>query len=436
MSQSDVPPLPAEVSPEQIDFATATEAIQAVPVSRAGLVRFGIGFAFLGFMWIGGLAVVLWVVLPQRLTDAGIENPAALLGAVNAFGTVFALISNILWGVMSDRTRSRFGRRTPWIITGTVLAGFFLWASGVVEQPAMIIAVFCAFQVCLNMLLAPATTVLSDRVPQSARGVVSACYGTGLAVGTQVGVLIGASLLTNTSAGFLIGASIVAAAGIFAVLVWPKEPSTKHLPAATRGLKDVIASLRPPRNAPDFWWAFTSRFFMLIAYQMIFTYQVYIVQNYIGQTVKESAATLSTMAIIALVCSLAGSITGGPLSDLFKRRRMPVLLTALLFAVGMAMPWIWPSPMGMFLYAGIAGLGFGAYGSVDQALLVDVLPDKETAGKDLAILNMSTTAGATLGPIITSTVVTITGSYALAFPVAIGFAVVGAFCVLRIRNVR
>jgi hypothetical protein len=76
------------------------------------------------------------------------------------------------------------------------------------------------------------------------------------------------------------------------------------------------------------------------------------------------------------------------------------------------------------------------YLSVDQALLVDVLPDKQTAGKDLAILNMSTTAGATAGPIITSTIVGITGAYFLTFPVAILAAVVGALLVIWIKTVR
>lgn len=436
MPSSETSPDSQTSRSDEIDPMAAAEAALEEAVPKSAVIRFGIGFAILGLLWIGGLAVVAWVVLPQRLTDLGIQNPAAVLGTVNAFGTVFALVSNILWGVMSDRTRSRVGRRTPWIIAGTILAGFSLWSTGIADQPAVVVAAFCMFQVCLNMLLAPATAVLSDRVPQSSRGIVSACYGTGITVGTQVGVLIGASFLTNTSVGFVLGGIIVAISGIFAVLAWPKEPSNKDVPVGGEGLMGILATLRPPRNAPDFWWAFGSRFFMLIAYQMIFTYQLYIVQQHIGQSVEESAATLSTMAMITLVVSLIGSVISGPVSDFMNTRKIPIILAALLFAVGIAMPWVFPTTMGMFLYAGLAGFGYGVYLSVDQALLVDVLPNKEEAGKDLSILNMSTTAGATLGPIITSLVVTFTGSYVLAFPVAMTCAVLGALAIIRIKHIR
>jgi MFS family permease len=443
MPPSDTPPQSDVSVAEPPKFATATEVIQAIPVTRAGVVRFTIGFFLLGFLWIGGLLVVSAIVLPQRLTDAHVPNAPAVLGAVNAFGTIFALVSNIVWGTFSDRTRSRLGRRTPWIIAGTLLAGFFLWFTGVSTIPAVIIIAFCGFQASLNMLLAPAIAVLSDRVPHLRRGVVSAAYGTGITVGAQVGILIGARFISNLAPGFIIGGVLVAISGILAVLIWPKDPSTKDLPTASRNFKDVLISLRPPTKAPDFYWAFGSRFAMLLSYQMITAYQLYIVQKYIlaahhlsaAQITAQSAGIISTMAVITLVVSLVSSVVSGPFSDLIKRRKLPVILASLLFAVGMAMPWIMPTTTGMYLFAGLAGFGFGVYVSVDQALLVDVVPNKEQAGKDLAILNMSTTAGQTVGPIITSTIVTVTGAYVLAFPTAIVFAVIGAIMVLMIKKV-
>lgn len=431
MSESVQPPVARETSE-----GTATSILQAIPVSRVGVARYGVGFVVFGFLWIAGLMVVSAVVLPQQLIDLGIENPAGVLGAVNAFGTAFALVSNFVWGNLSDRTRSRLGRRTPWILIGTALSGLALASLGLLHDTAAIIAAFCVFQVSLNMLLAPAVAVLSDRVPQAARGTVSAAYGTGVAVGVSVGVLIGALFISNLMAGFLIGGALVLVSGIVAVVLWPREPSSRDLPPASKDLKDVLISMAPPRNAPDFYWAFGSRFFMLISYQMIMAYQLYIIQDYIGQTTEESAVTISTMAIITLVVSLVGSTVSGPISDLIKRRKLPVILSSLLFAAGIAVPWLFPSTMGMYLFAGIAGFGYGIYMSVDQALLVDVLPDKEKAGKDLAILNMSTTAGQTVGPIVTSVVVTLTGAYALAFPVSIISAVLGLVLVTRIRGVR
>jgi MFS family permease len=234
----------------------------------------------------------------------------------------------------------------------------------------------------------------------------------------------------------MLGGALMLAGGIAALVIWPREHSARELPVAEGGLKELAASFRPPRKAPDFYRAFAGRLFMLVSYQMIMAYQLYIVQDYVGQTVEESAVTIATMSVIILVVSLVGSMVSGPISDRIGRRKPPVVLSSVLFAVGIAAPWLWPTPMGMYLLAGIAGLGYGVYTSVDQALNVDVLPSEENAGKDLGILNLATTAGQTVGPLITSALVVAFGGYSLVFPIAIVSALAGAFVITRITSVR
>jgi MFS family permease len=286
------------------------------------------------------------------------------------------------------------------------------------------------------MMLAPAVAVLADRVPAKLRGTMSAFYGAGLSGGAPIGALIGAVFLTDTVPGFVLGGVLMALSAVIALVVWPREKPATDLPPAAGGLGELLKSFRPPRKAPDFYLAFVGRLFMLVSYQMVMAYQLYIVRDHVGQTTEQAQVTIATMSVILLVVSLAGSVVSGPVSDLIGRRKLPVVVSSVLFAVGIAMPWVWPTPAGMFLFAGIAGFGYGVYTSVDQALNVDVLPNEEEAGKDLGILNLSTTAGQTVGPLITSALVVATGGYGLVFPVSIAAALLGAFAITRIRSVR
>src|SRR3954469_4545167 len=406
------------------------------PFTRARIARFGIGFAAFGLLWIIGLMIVAAVLLPQRLRDIGVASPEATLGTISAVTAITSLVSNLVFGNFSDRSRSRFGRRSPWILAGAIIGGGSLAAMGVLSTALLITVAYCIAMVGLNMMLAPGVAVLADRVPMSLRGTMSAFYGTGLAVGAPLGSLVGALFLTRTVRGFMLGGALMLAGGVVALVVWPREHSARDLPVAEGGLKELAASFRPPRNAPDFYWAFSGRLLMLVSYQMIMAYQLYIVQDYVGQTVKESAVTIATMSVIILVVSLVGSMVSGPISDRIGRRKPPVVLSSVLFAIGIAAPWLWPTPMGMYLLAGIAGLGYGVYTSVDQALNVDVLPSEENAGKDLGILNLATTAGQTAGPLITSALVVAFGGYSLVFPIAIVSALAGAFVITRIKSVR
>ncbi|MBL3629178.1 hypothetical protein KGN14_07525 [Levilactobacillus brevis] len=80
-------------------------------------------------------------------------------------------------------------------------------------------------------------------------------------------------------------------------------------------------------------------------------------------------------------------------------------------------------------------MGYAVYGAVDQALNIDVLPNKEEAGKDLGILNIATTLGQTVGPIVTSIVV-VMGGYKLVFPIAIVFVLLACIFIQMIRSTK
>ncbi|GAB3255988.1 MFS transporter [Kineosporia babensis] len=433
---SAIPAVPQEPEALKIPDDIAPDT-RTVP-SRTTLVRFGAGFLFFGICWAIGLAMVANVLLPQRLTDIGVSSPDAWFGTINSVTAVVSLVANLVFGNLSDRSRSRFGRRSPWLLFGGLIGGVSLFAVGVLSSPVAIMVMYCVTMVGLNMMLAPALAVIADRVPAGVRGTMSAFFGGGATIGYPLGALVGAAFITQTLSGFTLGAVLMGLAGVLTLLVWPRERSAADAPAVAGGLKDLLASFRPPapKSAPDFYKAFVGRLFMLISYQMIAAYQLYIVQNYVGQSKVESAATISTMSLITLVVGLIASLGSGPVSDRIGRRKVPAVAAAGLFAVGVAMPWIFPSTTGMFLYAAIAGFGYGVFGAVDQAINVDVLPSPEEAGKDLGVLNLATTLGQTIGPIITSTVAVSTGSYGLIFPISIAMAFLGAIAILRIDSIR
>lgn len=407
------------------------------PLDKVTIARFGAGFIIFGVLWMSGLGIVSAVLLPIHYKTIEGVNPDALIGIVNAFTAVASLIANLMFGNFSDRSRSRFGRRTPWILFGAVLGGVTLFLTGTTHNAVLLTIFYCACMFGLNCMIAPMVAILSDRVPSGIRGTMSAFYGAGATIGSPIGTMLGALFIKNLIPGFAVAGVLMFLGGVVSMLIMPKEESADFLPKDEGSLKDVLVSFRPPafHGAHDFYKAFVGRFCMLVSYQMIAVYQLYIIQNYIGQSVDESAVTVSVVSMIMMVMSLVGSFISGPVSDIIGRRKVPVVVASVLFAIGIAMPWVFPSSMGMYLFAGIAGLGYAVYSAVDQALLVDVLPNKEEAGKDLGILNMATTLGQMCGPIVMSALVVNLG-YNFAFPTSIALAIIGCFFIMAIKKVK
>lgn len=432
-----------------------TTTVPQSKTRRVKLIRLSVGFTLSAVACAIPWVALTSVILPAVLENIDASGKESMLGTINAAGSVVALIANVVFGTFSDLTRSRFGKRTPWIIIGGLIAGgaMALLALNQSSFP-LILVLWCIAQLGYNVMLAPFVATMSDRIPDEVRGTISGFYGAGIAAGQTIGNLVGARLLkvdNGLTHGWLMGAAVFAAIGIITVLIWPREADNRGESHEAFSLKLLLESFRPPKNAPDFYYALAGRTLMMGGYWMINTYLLYIAKDYIfaGNSDANNLAAdlIASMAVITLAVSLVAALGSGPITDYIGRRKLPVALASVLFAVGAAMPLLFQSQMGMYLFAGIAGLGYGVYNAIDQALNVSVLPNPDQAGKDLGILNLANTLSMVLGSLMTSAIVLIvkaatssqttpSSAYTVVFIVAIVVVLVAAWLIMRIKKVK
>ena len=384
-------------------------------LNSAEKVRFAIGFVLVSLLWAAPFTMGSGVLLPQIFNSLHGVSAEAALGTMNSIGCVFALVANVVFGALSDMSRFRVGKRTPWIVLGGIIGalGFLLVIQS--HTLPMIIFGWCIVQVGINCLIAPAVAVLSDRIPESTRGTYSALYGASQVIGQQLGTIIGSSFMGNIHTGLVVAMIIFLFSGILTVLIWPREKSAANT-VVERTWADVGRSFIPPtKNCRDFYLALLGRFTFVVGCFMIQGYQLYILQKYCHLSDAQAASTLKVMALISVVT---------------------VATSCLILAVGILFPFLMPTATGMYFYAALAGIGNGCYMSVDQALNVDVLPNAKEAGKDLGILNLANTIGQVIAPGCTTLIIGLFGGYRMIFPVAIACLLVGTVFIMMIRKVK
>ena len=388
------------------------------------------------------------IVVPEMLDRIDPAGRETMFAAINAVGAIVALISNVLFGALSDLTRTKFGRRTPWIVAGGVLTALFVLLLGATHAFPAILFAWCGMQFGYNMMLAPFVASMADRLPDKVRGRVSRWYGTGIAVGQMLGLLVGAGILAATGVNtgvfgpgatdlsvlrtaFVPSALLFALIGIVVVLIWPREPSSVEQANVRFDMHSLLADFRPPRHAPDYYRLLVARTLMMAGYGIVPMYELYVLKYYSlasviagpGAFVTSAPASLpvaiviAVMAVIALAASLVAALVVGPLVDRFGVSRNLVMVCGLLCLIGVILPWILPSALGMWLFATIAGFGYGLYNAVDHAMSMTVLPDPSDAGHDLAVLNLTNTLSVVLSA-IAGAVAVVLGGYAWLFCVA------------------
>ncbi|MBO0825498.1 MAG: MFS transporter, partial [Actinobacteria bacterium] len=128
------------------------------------------------------------VLLPQQVENLDRPNKVAVLGVIAGVSATFALVFNPIGGALSDRTRSRLGRRTPWLIGAPVVLLLILAWLGQIRTVPMVLFGWCLGQSVVNLYQAPLAAVIPDRVAPTRRGAASAVTGVASVLGGVAGV--------------------------------------------------------------------------------------------------------------------------------------------------------------------------------------------------------------------------------------------------------
>lgn len=399
-------------------------------------VRLGIALFLGGVLWIGPFFANNAVLLPARLETIAPDDKVSLIALLAISGSVVAMLANILFGALSDLTRSRLGRRAPWMIVGSLGAGASLFALQAAGTPGGIIAAWMAFQLFLNAIAGPLLAMLADRVPTTRRGTYSAIYGVGVMFGIFGSQIVASGFVTDPVSGMTVFAIAVLIAGPVVALIAP-EKSNRNVPREKFSGRMLARNFSFPRHgARDYYLALSGKLLFILGTYALTGYQLYILTDYMGVELSDAGAIIGQMAGIQLVTALVFGAISGPISDKLRCRKAIVIGSAFLVAAASVITFAAAEPWAMLAYALIAGIGTGIYNSVDQALNTEVLPSPENAAKDLGILNMANTGGQILGPGVTSAIVGISGSYGPVFLVAAAVVAGSALLIAPIRSVR
>jgi MFS family permease len=296
---------------------------------------------------------------------------------------------------------------------------------------------WCLAQLFFNALLAAMVAVLPDQVPAAQRGLVAGVLGVCTPIASVSGTFVVKLFTGNQLAMFLAPCAL---GGFFILLfaVRLKDRRLAKADKATWSLREIASTFYVnQRKNPDFAWAFASRFMFILAYAFLVTYQAYYLLEKIGSAKAEVPQQIFLGTLVQSVVVVAASLIGGKLSDRTGRRKIFVLAASVVYGVAMFVIAIASDFNGFIVGMAIGGLGFGIYVAVDLALVVDVLPDKDSAAKDLGVFNMAGALPFSIAPGIAPAILAIGGgSYAVLYAVAGISAMAGAAAILPVKRVR
>ncbi len=356
----------------------------------------------LSFMWNS----IHPLILPLLILQLGGLAPNTAYGMLTFLGLCIALAIQPVSGALSDYTRTRWGRRRPWMIAGTMLS--ILWLVAMVASRSYLgIAIsYIGLQLCSNLAHGPAQGLIPDLVPDDRRGVASgvknllemlgviaASLIISRLVGTSTAALVAATLLISV---VLLAGLAVTGRGIHEDLDEMPSPVAPH--SLGQQIKDVM-NIRV-REHGGYAKLLASRFCMFLGIYAVQSFAFFYFMDVLR--IEAPARAMGSMMTVIGISVLVAVYPAGLLSERWGRKRLSLAACGIV-ACGMALLTVLRQPGWIPVLGVLIGVGMGIFNSVNWAWATDLVPASE-AGKYLGLSNLATAGSAAssrlFGPLI------------------------------------
>ncbi|HKA10432.1 MAG TPA: MFS transporter [Candidatus Dormibacteraeota bacterium] len=417
----------------------------------------------IGYLWTSlGTLILPDIVL--HLVGPNVKGTA--ISALEGIGTVMAIVWQPMMGAVSDRTRSRFGRRRPFIFGGTVGDVLFLAGLALSGSYGMLVIFYFLLQTASNTAQGPYQGLQPDVVPEGQRGTASGYYGLANLIGTLTGTVVAGLILNKAGRPAAFGsiAVLLVVTMLVTVLFVPDRVKPAH--ESFHSARDVVtATFTTPLSNVNFMWLMGSRLLILMGIVGLQTYTFFFFTDAFFHG-DSHATTTATTAVVGLVVALAILVTwpAARLSDRIGRKPLIVIggliatagMLVLVFAGYRWLPSALLSPVAQALglpelaaqtlAAGVlVGAGLGAFLSVDWAFITDVIP-RDEAGLFFGFSNIATAGAGVIarflaGPLLDRFnagphILGLPGGYPVVFGVFVAWLLLGTLLILKVRETR
>ncbi len=421
--------------------------VAAIPAERAPDTFGNLRHTALSAFWFGSnfLWIPLTTVLIQSQVDA-VVPPGSQNGAIGfaiGIGGFLAMTVPPLVGAWSDRLNTRFGRRRPIMVAGTLLTipGLvLLMTAGTYPQ---IVVGYAIVQFFFNAAGAAYAGIIPDVVPAQQFGKASGFLATmtQLGIGGGLGVT---SLMGSNRVIYVVFIAVILLTLVPTIWAARNEGLSPIAQHPRRSLGEAVREFLRPLHEGDFAWVVFTRLMISAGITAV----LYNLHNFFRDVVLTPGtnpdAFTSNWLLVVVVTALPFGFFGGLLSDRWHRRKAFVYLSGGAQAfVAIVFIALYPTAIPLVFALGVAyGVGYGLYFAVDWALACDTLPDKSQSAKDMGLFHIALTMPQAIIPFFGGPLIDHlngphgNGGYRIVFSSAVVFLFVGTVLVSRIKSVR
>ena len=334
---------------------------------------FLLGFGFLGVS-------VVWAMynayVPVFLKSTfGLRS--SVIGGIMTIDNVFAIVLLPFLGALSDRTRSRLGRRRPYILVGSILALVFFVLipfANIYQVLGLMMLTIILMNLSMSLFRSPVIALMPDITPSKfrsqANGVINFMGGLGALL-----VYFGGKPLydRNIALPFVVGGLVMFGASMMVVL-FVREPKLAESSEQDRRVS-LAASFRELRgNLKDVFAGEKSLLFVLlsilfwfIGFNAIETFFTSYARFYLGIKESTGALILGFFSVTFMVTSLVSGFLG---SRIGRRRtiRIGIVVVAATLVVSLFLRSFGPLA-GVFV---VGGFGWALINVNSLPMVVDM----------------------------------------------------------------
>jgi Na+/melibiose symporter-like transporter len=326
-------------------------------------------------------------------------------GFIMTLDNIAALFLLPYIGVLSDRTRTRLGRRRPYILVGMPLAviAFLSIPAALNVSLAALMAALIAFLLAMDLFRTPLAAMMPDLTPSRHRSVASGILVVLGNVGTIAAYGLGGMLLKQSAAApFLLG-GIGLLVTVLVVLLFVREPSRPEAEAnhAAREAPSLLPLLRSLATEAE-----PSARLLLLA---VFTWTMasstveIFMSSFIIQRFAIDAGSATMMMAFFGMAAFAGAFPAGMIGKRFGRRRA-IQTGLILIACLLGSALFVPSVAMMRLALAGMGLTWSLVMVNGLPMVLDLSRSRDTGGTYSGLFLLAGQGAAIAGPVLAGAV--------------------------------